>query len=92
MIRFIFKQPQPKRFEYKPRFYNERKERLEARVEAIRKEMEVQSGQSSQEALRSRMRTAWSDRSGATQRRQSNKTIFIITGLLAVIAYLLLYR
>jgi hypothetical protein len=92
MVRFLFKQPKPKRFDYKPRFYNEQKERLQARVEVVRREVEMESGQSSPEALRSRMQSAWRNGSGTRERKQSNKTIFIITGLLAIIAYLLLYR
>ena len=36
----LFKTEKPKQFTYIPRFYDERKEELEKRVEDIRKEME----------------------------------------------------
>ncbi len=92
MIRFLFKQNQPRRFDYKPRFYNERKEQLNARVEAIRKEVEAESGVSSEEALRSRMGHAWKSSSSQKSRLQSNKNVLIIAALLSVIAYLLLFN
>jgi hypothetical protein len=92
MIRFLFKQSQPKRFDFKPRYYNERKEQLNARVEAIRKEMELESGQSSSEAMRSRINDAWRTRSHNQIRSKSNLNVLIIAALLVVIAYLLLYR
>ena len=91
MIRFLFKQPQPRRFNYKPRFYDERKEQLNARIEAVRKEMDMEGGASSHEAMRSRLHSAWRVKSTQQARAKSNKNIFIIAGLLAFIAYLLLY-
>lgn len=92
MIRFLFKQPKPKRFDFKPRFYNERKEQLNARIEAVKKELQMETGPSSAGAMRSRMQTAWREGSGDRSRRRSNKMVFLIAGLLAIIAYLLLYR
>lgn len=92
MIRFLFKQPKPKRFDFQPRFYNERKEQLQARIEAVRREAEADSGPSSEGAMRSRMQSAWRSGAGERGRRRSNRTVFIIASLLAVIAYLLLYR
>jgi hypothetical protein len=90
MIRFLFKQPKPRRFEYKPRFYDERKERLQARVEAIRKETENEQGASGGEVLRSRMQSAWRSDDRKSAVRKSNRSVLIIAGLLVIIAYLLL--
>ena len=90
MIKFLFKQPKPRRFEYKPRFYDERKERLQARVEAIRRETENEEGASSPEVLRSRMQSAWRSDERRSAVRKSNRSVFIIAGLLVIIAYLLL--
>jgi len=92
MMKFLFKQPKPRQFDYKPRFYNERKERLQARVEAIRKEQEGKEGASSAEALRSRMQSAWRSDERRTAVKRSNRSVFIIVGLLVIIAYLVLYR
>ena len=92
MIRFLFKQPRPRRFHFKPRFYDERKEQLNARVEAIRREVEFEQGQSSEAVMRSRLQSAWRTKSGVQTKRRSNTTVLIISVLLAVIAYLVLYR
>ncbi|MBT7688034.1 MAG: hypothetical protein HN618_06205, partial [Flavobacteriales bacterium] len=43
MIKFLFKQPKPRQFDLKPRFYNERKEYIQARSEAIEWEMNASS-------------------------------------------------
>jgi len=92
MIRFLFKQPQPRRFEYKPRFYNERKEQLNARIEAIKRETESANGSSSEEVLRSRISHARRSNSSRQARSKSNKNVLIIVALLSVIAYLLLFN
>jgi hypothetical protein len=92
MIRFLFKQPQPRRFEYKPRFYNERKEQLNARIEAIKRDTESDSGASSEEVLRNRIGHAWRSNSSRQVKSKSNKNILIIVALLSVIAYLVLFN
>jgi len=92
MIRFLFKQPQPRRFEYKPRFYNERREQLNARVEAIKRETDSSSSASSEEALRSRIGHAWKSTSNRQSRSKSNKNVLIIVMLLSVISYLVLFN
>jgi preprotein translocase subunit Sec63 len=83
MMRFLFKQPQAKRFDFKPRYYNETKERLNARVEAIKREMEV-------EGLRSRMQNNWRREDVKKANRSSNRNVFIIVGILVIIAFLIL--
>ncbi|MEX2595636.1 MAG: hypothetical protein WEC59_01810 [Salibacteraceae bacterium] len=92
MIRFLFKQPQPRRFNFKPRFYDERKERLNARVEAIQKEVKANKGASSENALRNRMNSAWRSNERANTVKRSNRSVFMIAGLLVVIAYLLFFN
>ncbi|MDP4964551.1 MAG: hypothetical protein NWQ55_05730 [Salibacteraceae bacterium] len=90
MIRFIFKQPQHRKFDFKPRYYNESKERLEARVAAVRREMEIENAQPGQEGLRSRMEHNWRRQDVKRASRSSNRNVFIIASLLVVIAYLIL--
>lgn len=89
-MRFLFKQPQPKRFDFIPRYYNETKERLSARVEAIKREMEVDDAAPGSEGLRSRMQNNWRREDVKSANKTSNRNVFIIAGLLVVIAYLLL--
>jgi hypothetical protein len=90
MMRFLFKQPQAKRFDFKPRYYNETKERLNARVEAIKREMEVEDSTPGSEGLRSRMQNNWRREDVKKANRSSNRNVFIIVGILVIIAFLIL--
>lgn len=90
MIRFIFKQPQHRQFDFKPRYYNATKERLEARVAAVKREMELENAEPGQEGLRSRMQHSWRRQDVKRASRTSNRNVFIIASLLLVIAYLIL--
>ena len=55
-MRFVvFKTPTPKRFKYKPRYFDEEKERLEQR----KAELGLSSELSQQEKIRSQMRKRW---------------------------------
>lgn len=91
MIRFLFKQPKPRQFELKPRFYNERKEYIEARTEAIRREKDAASTEAGGEAFRSRLARSWKENSGRQERSRSNRTVVIFAVLLFALAYYLLY-
>lgn len=91
MTRFLFKLPQPKRFSFQPRYYNEDREALQMRIKAIKSEL-GQGGQGGDpDALRGRLRYAWKTNTNRSQVRKSNKNIFIIAALLGIIAYLVLY-
>lgn len=68
----MFKTPNPKRFTYKPRYYDERKERLEQR----KAELGLDSSLSSQEGLRLRMRRKWRSNEGDAGRSRLSKVIF----------------
>lgn len=91
MIRFLFKTPKPKQFEYQPRFYNERKEQLKARVEAIKSEMGQSQNPHDGVVLRSRISEAWRSASILNQRRSSNKVVLYITIVLVVFAYFMFF-
>ncbi len=81
----FFKPHKNKQFSYTPRYYNERKERLE--------NLKKQYGEDSKEAIEMRMR-------GKIKRQQTNKIpglfsnatlrTFIILGILALAAYYIL--
>lgn len=90
MIRFFFKQPQHRRFDFKPRYYNESKEKLEARVEAIKREMDHENTAHSELSLRNRMQHSWKKNEVKKSNKTSNRNVLIIAGILMVIAYLLL--
>lgn len=90
MVRFLFKQAKPKRFDYKPRFYSERKEFLKARIERVQREGDDANGAGSEAALRSRMGDAWRNKALRKDKAGSNRMVAMITALLALVAYLLL--
>jgi len=90
MVRFLFKQPRPKRFAFKPRFYDETKEYIKAREEVIRREIEGAEGASSENAMRQRMSSSWRSGHAKKARSRSNKNVLLITALLLIVAYFLL--
>lgn len=91
-MRFLFKQSRPRQFDFKPRFYDERKERLKARIASAQQETPDSHHEQSKdpEILRMRMQSAWRSDDRRTTIRKSNRSVFIIAGLLVIIAYLLL--
>ena len=91
MIRFLFRQPKPKQFDFKPRYYNERKEYIEARTEAIRRELDESNTEAGGEAMRTRITRSWNDKSFRKSRSRSNRTVLLIALLLLLVAYYLLY-
>ncbi|MDC1222093.1 hypothetical protein N8Z47_05440 [Salibacteraceae bacterium] len=91
MIRFLFKQPQPKRFDYKPRYFNETKEYLEGRKAAIRQELDREGSEVGGEGMRSRMSYSWRQNQNKKATSNSNKNVFYIALILSAIAYFLLF-
>lgn len=89
MIRFLFKVNQPKRFQFKPRFYDETKEYIANREAAIRKEMQMDADAGASD-LRSRMEKAWSSKSRRQEFKRSNRNILLIAAVLFVLVYLFL--
>jgi hypothetical protein len=53
----LFRTEKPKQFTYIPRFYDERKEELDRRVDEVRKEVDEQSGVQYVPNIRGRMRS-----------------------------------
>jgi len=92
MIRFLFKQPQPRRFEFKPRFYDERREFLESRKALVKRELEATQGTvRSGELLRGSLTHAWRSKTHKQARGRSNRQVLLIACALFLIVYLL-YR
>ncbi|OYT12815.1 MAG: hypothetical protein B6I19_08280 [Bacteroidetes bacterium 4572_114] len=78
----FFKTPKPKQFDYKPRYYDEEKERKEKR----RKEME-QSGQGDTSFMRSEIDRRWRtiDRKNRNKARGINLLIYL--AIIALLVY-----
>ena len=86
----FFKQNQHKRFEYSPRFYDERKERLEE----IRKKYS-ESGEAkkfSSEGFRMRMSSEWRSGSSRKSSRGTNMRLILIVMALILLSYLILFN
>ena len=68
----MFKTPTPKRFKYKPRYYDEEKDKLEQR----KAELGLDSQLTKQESLRLRMRRRWKPDDVDTGKNRLSKVIY----------------
>lgn len=92
-FRFLNNTLQNRKFDYNPRYYDERKERLNDRQERFRK---LESGEISdeerREMLRENMRGEWMRADyRQKQRGASNIRIFILIAVILALGYFLLY-
>ena len=88
----LFKIKKPKRFGFRPRYYDPQREDLEMRINRVKSELEAVEKSESREALRHRMRHAWSSpQHRASMNRTSNIRIMVIAGILLLILYLLIF-
>jgi hypothetical protein len=91
MIRFLFKQPQPRRFQYRPRHFDETKQYLEAREKTIKREIELEKEGYSAEGFRSQLNHQWRSKQNRKESATSNRNVLIIVALLAAVAYYFLF-
>lgn len=85
----LFKQNRSKTFDFKPRYYDERKERLES---LRRKYSGEQNGEDhyKKAQLRDRMTSEWRSAKPVKQ-GSSNVMLLVIIGILTLLAYLIFY-
>lgn len=91
----LFKTPNHRRFDYNPRYYDERKEELERKIKRHQAMKEL-SGED-EEALRARyrMQQTIDDKWKPNYRKQSSRStmrLIIVLGVLFFLAYLLFLR
>ena len=88
----FFKIPEHRTFNFIPRYYDERKEKLQERIKAIEKEMGKKNEERSYQTkiTRGSMR-GYIDKTHAAQKK-SNIRLLIILGILAFLVYLLMFR
>jgi len=82
----FFKTKKPNQFYFEPRYYNDRKEKMEQRYERISRELdESNSERTSSETFRSTLRENW----GANRKRKSgiNYRVLFYIVVLAGLAY-----
>lgn len=92
-IKFLNNTLQNRQFDYQPRYYDERKERLKKRKERLER---IESGEMSaeerREMLRENMRGEWSRADyRQKQKNASNLRIFVLILTLLGLGYFLLY-
>lgn len=91
-IRFLYT-PKSKRFNFKPRYYDEQKEDLESRVRGIKKEMGVEELKDSDKPyvpnIKGQMRGYF--KKNIEQKRQSTVRLIVIMAVLLTAAYFLLF-
>mgnify|MGYP001330551532 FL=1 len=86
-IKFFFKPTSNKRFHYIPRYYDERKERLEKK-KAIYSNLQSLSDDQRTEALRQQMQSRWSRASEVNkQRTNSNTRTVLLIAFILVLGY-----
>ena len=85
---------EPRRFEYKPRFYDKRKEELEKRRKDIEREVarEKRLSETHKEEFRERITETWSRRRIRRQQANSNIRLVVILAALALLAYYLYFN
>ena len=78
-----------KRFEYKPRTFDEQKENIEKRRLQIEKEVarEKRLSEDGELYLRERINDTWSRRETRRQKKRSNIRLLLILGILVLIIY-----
>ena len=83
----FFKTPRNKQFNYRPVFYDKKKEEREKRLTSALDQNK--EGAAYEEALRERMQMRWKRTSGARSRKASNQRLIIILFVIALVMYLI---
>ncbi|GAB4378442.1 MAG: hypothetical protein Kow0075_08380 [Salibacteraceae bacterium] len=87
MVRFLFKQQKPRRFEFKPRFYNPTREYIQERIKLY----EAYEAGDDHQSVKVRISAHWR----ITQRRKANyranRNVLLIALILLALAALYLY-
>jgi hypothetical protein len=83
-----------KRFDYEPRTFDARKEKLEKRKLEIEAEIarEKRLGRTYEEHLRERIGESWSRRETRRQQRNSSYRLLLILGALIILLYLIFFK
>jgi hypothetical protein len=84
----LFKTSQPKEFSITPRYYDERKERIEKKLRQAKKEIELSKNNETLE--KGTFQSAWRQNKTHTERKKSNYRVLVIATILVLIFYFLL--
>lgn len=88
-IKFLNKSIEPQRFRYTPRYYDERKERMEEKKKHYSKiHSESVSDEDRMTYLRDNLRESWSrSEYRHAQRKSSNLRVLLLVGLILALGY-----
>jgi len=84
----LFKTSQPKGFSFNPRYYDERKERIEKKLRVAKKEIELSKNNDT--VVKGGLQSAWRQNKTHTERKKSNVRVLFIASILILIFYMLL--
>lgn len=82
----LFKTNSPKSFGFQPRYYDERKERIEQKLKEAKLKAQTQENFLSKGDLQS----SWRQNKRHVEQKKSNLRVVFIAGILALIFYLIL--
>ncbi len=83
----FFKTPRNKKFNYRPVYYDQKKDERNQRLKSALEEENTDY----EKALRERMRTRWKRTSGARARKASNQRLVIIFVVIFLLFYLVFF-
>ncbi len=83
----FFKIPRNKKYNYRPVYYDQKKEEREKREKAALE----QDSENYEKALRDRLQMRWKRTSGARSRRASNQRLVIIFVVMFLLLYLIFF-
>ncbi len=81
----FFKTPKNKKYNYKPVYYDQKKEEREKRLKAVSED----DPEAYAEALRDRLDLRWKRNAGTRSRKASNQRLFVILLIMFLLVYLL---
>jgi len=87
----FIRQNKHKSFEFKPRYYDEGKERIEELRRKYHSEENASEGKRSSDFSRGDLSQAWRDNRQTKVKSSNRSLLFIIVGLLAITYYLIMY-
>ncbi len=83
----FFKTPKNKKFNYRPVYYDQKKEEREKRMKSAIEE----GGTDYEQALRERMQIRWKRNSGVKDKRASQQRLIIIVSVILLLFYLVFF-
>jgi len=84
----FFKTPKNKKYNYRPVYYDAKKEEREKRLKTAYEE----GPDGYENALRDRLQMRWKRTAGSRERRGSNQRLVIILTVIFLLAYLIFFR